>query len=252
MLIQRISNLLAGLKQTVGSAGCGKVPAIFWMAARFLSRCDLFVAGNLSPGWLWADWRGGTAVAVCPIPSGMRQHGAGASTQRRILMSVSNLQDLFLDELRDLLSCESQIIKALPKMAKKAKTPDLQQAFENHLQETKGHVERLNQIFEKMGERARAKKCKGMEGIIEEGKEMMEEAESDEVMDAILISAAQKVEHYEMASYGAVRNYAKLLGDDQAAKLLQQTLDEEGQADKKLTALAAEVNAEAQQMPSEA
>src|SRR5450432_1986798 len=137
-------------------------------------------------------------------------------------MSVSNLQDLFLDELKDLLSCESQILKALPKMAKKATAPELQQAFENHLEETKGHVERLNQIFEKMGERPRAKKCKGVEGIIEEGKEMMEEAETDEVMDAILVAAAQKVEHYEMSSYGAVRNYAKLLGDDHAAKLLQQ------------------------------
>ena len=153
-------------------------------------------------------------------------------------MEMNALQDLYLDELRDLLSAESQIIKALPKMAKEATSPQLQQAFQDHLEETKGHVERLNQIFENMGEKPRAKKCKGMEGIIEEGKEFMEEAESDEVMDAGLIASAQRVEHYEMAAYGTVRTYAKLLGDEKAAKLLQQTLDEEGAADEKLTSLA--------------
>jgi ferritin-like metal-binding protein YciE len=175
-----------------------------------------------------------------------------AENSKEIIMSVSNLQDLFLDELKDLLSCESQIIKALPKMAKKAKTPELQQAFEDHLEETKGHVERLNKIFENIGERPRAKKCKGMEGILEEGKEMMEEAETDEVLEAILVAAAQKVEHYEMSSYGALRSYAKLLGDDQSAKLLQQTLDEEGAANKKLMALAEQVNPAAQQVEAEA
>jgi ferritin-like metal-binding protein YciE len=124
----------------------------------------------------------------------------------------------------------------------------LQQAFEDHLEETKTHVERLNQIFENMGQRPRSKKCKGLEGIIEEGKDFMDEAESDEVMDAGLIAAAQKVEHYEMASYGTVRTYAQMLGDERAAKLLQQTLDEEGEADKKLTELALNgINVEAQQ-----
>jgi ferritin-like metal-binding protein YciE len=163
-------------------------------------------------------------------------------------MDMSTLQDLYIDELRDLLHAENQILKALPKMAKQASSPELQKAFEDHLQETEGHVERLNKIFEMMGEKPRTKKCKGMEGIIEEGKEIMSEAENDEIMDAGLIAAAQRVEHYEMAAYGTVRTYAKLLGDDKAAKLLQQTLDEEGNADKKLTALAESgINLEAAQ-----
>jgi ferritin-like metal-binding protein YciE len=168
-------------------------------------------------------------------------------------MSMNTLQDLYLDELRDLLSAESQILKALPKMAKQAKSPELQQAFENHLEETQGHVERLNQIFENMGQRAKAKKCKGIEGILEEGKDFMDEAETDEVMDAGLIASAQRVEHYEMAAYGIVRTYAKLLGDGEAAKLLQQTLDEEGEANKKLISLAENgINAEAQHAQAEA
>jgi len=168
-------------------------------------------------------------------------------------MDMSTLQDLYLDELRDLLNAEGQIIKALPKMAKKASSPELQQAFQSHLEETKGHVERLNQIFEKMGEKPRSKKCKGMEGIIEEGKDVMEEAENEEVLDAALIAAAQRVEHYEMAAYGTVRTYARLLGDEQAARLLQQTLDEEGETDKKLTALAESgINVEAAEAQSDA
>src|SRR5262245_8493051 len=125
-------------------------------------------------------------------------------------MEMTSLQDLYVDELRDLLHAENQLIKALPKMAKKASNPELAQAFEEHLEQTRTHVERLNQIFEGMDQKPRAKKCKGMEGIIEEGKEFMEEAETDELMDAALISAAQKVEHYEIASYGTVRTYAQL------------------------------------------
>jgi ferritin-like metal-binding protein YciE len=168
-------------------------------------------------------------------------------------MSMNTLQDLYLDELRDLLSAESQILKALPKMVKQAKSPELRDAFESHMEETQGHVERLNQIFENMGQRAKAKKCKGIEGILEEGKDFMDEAETEEVMDAGLIASAQRVEHYEMAAYGIVRTYAKMLGDDQAAKLLQQTLDEEGEANKKLMALAENgINAEAQHAQSEA
>jgi ferritin-like metal-binding protein YciE len=168
-------------------------------------------------------------------------------------MEMNTLQDLYIDELRDLLSCESQIIKALPKMAKAASSPQLQQAFQRHLEESQQHLERLNQIFETMGEKARAKKCKGVEGIIEEGKEMMEETETEEARDAALIAAAQKVEHYEIASYGTVRTYAKLLGDDNAARLLQQTLDEEGNTDKKLTQLAQSgINVEAREAESNA
>jgi ferritin-like metal-binding protein YciE len=168
-------------------------------------------------------------------------------------MEISDLQDLYLDELRDCLHAENQLIKALPKMAKKASNPDLQQAFQTHLEETKGHVERLNQIFENMGQKPRAKTCPGMQGIIEEGKEMMEEAETDEVMDAALIASAQRAEHYEIAAYGTLRTYAKLLGDDQAARLLQQTLDEEGKTDKLLTKLAESgINVEAAEAQSDA
>jgi ferritin-like metal-binding protein YciE len=163
-------------------------------------------------------------------------------------MDMTTLQDLYIDELRDLISAENQIIKALPRMAKKASNPDLQAAFEEHLEQSKTHVERLNQIFENMGQKPRAKKCRGVEGLIEEGKEFMEEADSDEVMDAGLIAAAQRVEHYEIAAYGTVRTYAQLLGEDKAADLLQQTLDEEGDTDKKLTELAMNgINVEAVQ-----
>lgn len=156
-------------------------------------------------------------------------------------MELKTLQDLYVDELRDIYSAENQLIKALPKMAKAASDENLKQAFTDHLEQTKGHVERLDQLFDQLGERATGKKCKAMEGLVEEGKEMIEEDAEPEVKDAGLISAAQRVEHYEMAAYGTVRAYARILGDDQAAKLLQQTLDEEGAADKKLTKLAESV-----------
>lgn len=162
-------------------------------------------------------------------------------------MEMQDLQDLYVEELRDLFNAEKQLLKALPKMAKKAVHESLKQAFTTHLEQTKGHVERLEQIFEKLGKRAGGKTCKAMQGIVEEGKEMMEEA-TEEVMDAALIAAAQRAEHYEIAGYGTVRTYAKLLGDNQAARLLQQTLDEEGDTDKKLSQLAeSSINIEAQQ-----
>jgi ferritin-like metal-binding protein YciE len=156
-------------------------------------------------------------------------------------MEMTELQDLFVDQLRDLYSAENQLVKALPKMAKAANDEKLKDAFLSHLEETKGHVERLTEIFEKLGTKPSGKKCKAMEGLIEEGKEMMEEDAEPEIMDAGLIAAAQRVEHYEMAGYGTVRAYAKLLGDTAAAKLLTQTLEEEGAADKKLTHLAESV-----------
>jgi ferritin-like metal-binding protein YciE len=168
-------------------------------------------------------------------------------------MEMSSLQDLYVDELRDLLNAENQIIKALPKMAKKASNPELAQAFQEHLEQSKTHIERLNQIFQNMDQKPRSKKCKGMEGILEEGKEFMEEAETEELLDAAMIAAAQKVEHYEIASYGTVRTYAQILGDDQAADLLQQTLDEEGETDKRLTELAQNgINVEAREAETEA
>jgi ferritin-like metal-binding protein YciE len=151
---------------------------------------------------------------------------------------MESLQDLFVDQLRDLYNAENQLVKALPKMAKASTSPDLQNAFESHLEETKGHVERLEHIFQNLGTSPKGKKCKAMEGLIEEGKEMMGEDAGPEIMDAGLIAAAQRVEHYEMAGYGCVRTYAKLLGHQDALKLLQKTLEEESQADKKLTTIA--------------
>ena len=163
-------------------------------------------------------------------------------------MEMQDLQDLYVEELRDLYNAEKQLVKALPKMAKNATNEDLKDAFTTHLEETKGHVERLEQIFEKLGKRAGGKVCKAMQGIVDEGRETMEEDATDEVMDAALIAAAQRAEHYEIAAYGTVRTYAKLLGDKDSAKLLQQTLDEEGKTDKLLTKLAeSSINVEAQQ-----
>jgi len=163
-------------------------------------------------------------------------------------MALESLHDLHVDELRDLYSAENQLVKALPKMAKAAADGSLRAAFEEHLAVTRGQVERLDRIFKQLGERATGKKCVAMEGLIEEGKEMMEEDAPPAVLDAALISAAQRVEHYEIAGYGCVRTYARLLGYDDAAELLQQTLDEEGEADKKLTELAESViNVEAEE-----
>jgi ferritin-like metal-binding protein YciE len=151
---------------------------------------------------------------------------------------MESLQDLFVDQLKDLYNAEGQLVKALPKMAKAASHPQLQAAFNAHLEQTRGHVERLEQVFDKLGESPKGKKCKAMEGLIEEAKEMLDEDADPDVMDAGLIACAQRVEHYEIAGYGCVRTYARLLGDEQSARLLQQTLDEEGQTDKKLTDLA--------------
>jgi len=160
---------------------------------------------------------------------------------------MSTLEDLFVDLLKDLHSAEKQLVKALPKMAKTAHASDLRQAFQDHLKQTEGHVERLDQIFSDLEGSPRGKKCVGMEGLIEEGNEIMQENAEPEVMDAGLIAAAQKVEHYEIAGYGTARTWAQQLGYDRAARLLQDTLDEEGEANKKLTAIAeSHVNMQAQ------
>lgn len=160
-------------------------------------------------------------------------------------MEIDSLRKLYMDELKDIYSAEKQLLQALPRMAKKAKNPMLRQGFEKHVEQTRGQIERLDRIFELLGKAARGKKCKGMEGLIEEGKEMMQEDMEDDVMDAALISSAQKTEHYEIASYGTLRTYANLLGEKEHARLLQQTLDEEGTMDKELTKLAEQVNVEA-------
>jgi ferritin-like metal-binding protein YciE len=152
-------------------------------------------------------------------------------------MSLDSLEKLFIDELRDIYNAEKQITRALPRMAKAAESPQLQQAFTKHLKETEGQIKRLEQVFQELGQAVRGKKCKGMEGLIEEGKEKLEEEGEPQVVDAALIASAQKVEHYEIAAYGCLRTYAELLGYTQAAQLLQQTLQEEEATDKKLTEL---------------
>jgi ferritin-like metal-binding protein YciE len=162
-------------------------------------------------------------------------------------MQMESLKDLLVDELKDLYSAENQILKALPKMIKKATAPDLKAGFEKHLKETQVHVERLEKIFQELEESPKGKKCKGMEGVIADGKELMEEDAEPEVMDAGLIGAAQHVEHYEMAGYGCVRTYAELLGLSNISKLLQKTLDEERATDEKLTQLAQNINVEAEE-----
>ena len=163
-------------------------------------------------------------------------------------MEIESLQELLIEEMRDIYSAENQFAKAAPKMVKKASNPQLKKAFETHLKETEGQIKRLQQIFEKLGKKPTGKKCAAMEGLIEEGKEMMAEDMEEDTMDAALISVAQKIEHYEIASYGTVRTWAQLLGDDQTAKLLQQSLDEEGKTDKLLTELAeSSINLEAAQ-----
>jgi ferritin-like metal-binding protein YciE len=153
-------------------------------------------------------------------------------------MELNTLRDLYIDELKDLWSAEKQLVKALPKMAKAANDPELSKAFMTHLRQTEQQVKRLEQVFEDLGESPRGKKCVGMEGLIEEGQELIKERPDPDVLDAGLISKAQHIEHYEIAGYGTVRTYAQLLGADRQAQLLQQTLDEEGQTDKLLTQLA--------------
>jgi len=161
-------------------------------------------------------------------------------------MGMESLRELYVDELKDLYNAEQQLTKALPKMAEASSHPDLKNAFREHLRQTEGQIARLEQIFEQLGRGPRGKHCKGMAGLIEEGEEMIKEGGDADTLDAALICAAQKVEHYEMAGYGTVRTWAYLLGEAEACRLLQQTLDEEGQADKKLTALAeSHVNQEA-------
>lgn len=163
----------------------------------------------------------------------------------RANMQENGLQRLYVEQLKDIYSAESQLLKALPKMAKAARSQDLRQGFEKHLEQTKGHVERLEQIFSSLDESPKGKKCMGMQGLIEEGEEVIQEESATEALDAGLIAAAQRVEHYEIAAYGSVHAFAELLGDDDSVSLLQQTLDEEKETDKKLTELSVEINKQA-------
>ncbi len=156
-------------------------------------------------------------------------------------MKLDSLKTLYIEELRDLYNAENQLLKALPKMARKASAPELKAAFQSHLGETETHVERLEEIFQKLGQKPTGKTCKAMKGLVEEGKEVIEEDGEPSVLDAALIGAAQRVEHYEMAGYGVVRTFASILGEEDAHDLLQETLEEEGAADKKLTGIAEQI-----------
>ena len=160
-------------------------------------------------------------------------------------MTKDSLQELYVDELKDLYSAEKQLVKALPKMAKAATSEELRAGFEEHLEQTKGHVQRLEEIFTMLGKRGSGKKCMGMEGLVKEGSEIMSEDFEEDVMDAALIAAAQRVEHYEIAGYGTVCAYAELLGEKKHADLLRQTLQEEKETDQKLTELSKDINMEA-------
>jgi len=166
-------------------------------------------------------------------------------------MRKDSLRQLYIDELKDLYSAETQLVKALPKMAKASSNAELRQAFEEHLRQTSEQVSRLEQIFENLEEKPTGKKCLGMEGLVKEGAETMQEKYADAVMDAAIIGAAQRVEHYEIAGYGTVREFAQLLGEDEHVSLIEQTLEEEKETDEKLTQLAEEINAQAGEGESE-
>ncbi len=166
-------------------------------------------------------------------------------------MPNDNLKKLYVDELKDLFSAENQLLKALPKMAKAASSDELRAGFEEHLEQTKGHVQRLENILQSLDESPKGKKCVGMEGLVKEGAEVMAEDLEEAVMDAGLIAAARRVEHYEIAAYGAVSELAKALGETNHASLLKQTLEEEQATDEKLTELAKEINEQASEESSQ-
>jgi len=162
-------------------------------------------------------------------------------------VKINSLQDLYVDQLRDLYDAENQLVKTLPKLAEESSSDELREGFEEHLEQTRGHVQRLEQIFERLGEKPKGKKCKAMEGLIKEGSETLEEDMQEDTKDAGIIAAAQRVEHYEIAAYGTVRTWADLLGRDDDANLLEETLEEEKETDQKLTQLAENINVQAEQ-----
>lgn len=162
-------------------------------------------------------------------------------------MKINSLHDLYIDELRDLYDAENQLIKALPKMAEDSNSEELREGFEEHLEQTRNHAQRLEQIFESLGEKPKGKKCKGMEGVIKEGSEVLSEDMEENTKDAAIIGAAQRVEHYEIAGYGTARTHADLLGREEDVRLLEETLEEEKETDQKLTSLAENINVEAEQ-----
>jgi ferritin-like metal-binding protein YciE len=161
------------------------------------------------------------------------------------MAALNSLRDLLIDELRDLHDAENRLVKALPKMAKAASHDELKEGFQEHLEQTRDHVDRLERCFKLLGEKARGKTCHAMKGLIEEGNEAVQEDAPDAIRDAKMIGAAQRIEHYEIAGYGTARAFAETLGETKVAGLLQETLDEEGETNKKLTAIAESVNEEA-------
>ena len=166
-------------------------------------------------------------------------------------MENNSLKDLYIAELRDIYDAENQLLKALPEMAEAATLQQLRSGFEEHLEQTKEHVRRLEQVFSDLNEKAKGKKCKGMRGLVSEGNEAIKEDFQGDLKDAALISAAQRVEHYEIAAYGTLRNYAGLLGQQNAVSLLEQTLQEEKETDQRLTELAEGINIQAAGTESE-
>src|SRR4030081_2865994 len=172
-----------------------------------------------------------------------RSHGGNMS---------EGLKELYIDELKDLYNAENQLVKALPKLAKAASSEELKERFQEHLAQPKGHVQRLEQIFKSLGENPKGKKCLGMEGLVAEGAEVMDEDFEEAVMDAALIGAAQRVEHYEIAAYGTVSEFARVLGESEHVSLLEETLEEEKETDEKLTELAKQINSEANTESGEA
>jgi ferritin-like metal-binding protein YciE len=162
-------------------------------------------------------------------------------------MEHKALRELYIDELKDLYDAENRLVKALPKMAKAANSDELRSGIEEHLEQTRGHVDRLKEIFDSLDEKPSGKKCAGMMGIIKEGEELLDEDYDGETLDAAIISAAQRVEHYEIAAYGTVRTWAELLGESEASALLEKTLEEEKETDQKLTQMAEQINVEAKE-----
>jgi ferritin-like metal-binding protein YciE len=211
----------------VGAFSSGSISHILTAGSRTVTNRPLF---NAAKGSVLNYATGGS----------LANPGRQTQTQDRGThsMKLNSLRDLYVMELKDLYNGEQQILKALPKMAEQANSPELRSAFEDHLEETRIQVQRLEQIFQKLDEAPKGQKCKGLEGIIDEGEDAVDEDAPPAVCDAALISSAQKVEHYEIASYGAVRTFARRLGFEDHAQLLTETLQEEGNADKKLTSLA--------------
>jgi len=164
---------------------------------------------------------------------------------------MKDLNELFLEELADIYDAEKQLIKALPKMAEQAHAPELQSAFEDHLEQTQEHVRRLEEVFEVFEQKPKGKKCEAMAGLVEEAQTLMKEEATPPVMDAALIAAAQKIEHYEIATYGCLRTWAELLGKDEAIDLLEETLNEEKDVDESLTDIATNINDEANEEEDE-